>query len=117
VTPPPEGSPAGAISAATGTDLSHTALWSLRTGRVGNPTLKTIHALAKFFHVPPSYFTDDPESEAVAEQIALLTLLRDAGITGTALRALSGLDPDTRRAVTEMLARAAAAHGVPGDGT
>jgi len=82
---------AGAISAATGEELSHTALWKLRTGRSANPTLKTITALAAFFRVPPSYFTDGPDAEDTADQVAMFTMLRDAGISGTGLRALTAL--------------------------
>jgi hypothetical protein len=45
-----------------------------------NPTLKTITALAASFAVPLSYFTDGPDVGPAAP----LTLLCDAGITGTA---------------------------------
>jgi transcriptional regulator with XRE-family HTH domain len=113
--PPPStnASAAAAISAATGTDLSHTALWKLRTGRSDNPTLKTITALAAFFRVPPSYFTDGPDAEAVADQVALLALLRDAGVTGTALRALAEMPAETRRTILDMMGDASASGGQP----
>jgi transcriptional regulator with XRE-family HTH domain len=107
---------AKAITAATGTDLSHTALWKLRTGRADNPTLKTVTALARFFRVPPSYFTDDPDSEAVADQVALLTLLGAAGISGSGLRALLALEPESRRVIAEMIADATrSCPGQPGE--
>jgi transcriptional regulator with XRE-family HTH domain len=104
--PPPTSNTAaaGAISAATGEELSHTALWKLRTGRSANPTLKTITALAAFFGVPPAYLTAGPEADDIAGQLALLIQLRDLGITGAALQALADMPEESRRAVLEIIA-------------
>ena len=45
---------------------------------------------------------------AVVEQAALLTLRRDAGaVAGTGLRSLADMDPETCRAIIEMIASAA----------
>ena len=50
---------AAAIAAATGTELSPTTIWKLRTGRIYDPTLTTLSALARFFDVSLSYFSDE----------------------------------------------------------
>jgi hypothetical protein len=104
--PPPRtnAEAARAISAATGTELSHTGLWKLRTGRTDNPTLKTITALAAFFRVPPAYLTGGPDADEIAGQLTLLVRLRELGISGTALRALAELPEESRRAVLAIIA-------------
>jgi transcriptional regulator with XRE-family HTH domain len=97
-----------AITAATGEKVSGANIWNLRTGRSVNPTLKTLAALAKFFRVPLGYFSDDPEeAESSGGQVALLTLLNDSGITGTALRSLVDLSEESRTMIAEMIASAA----------
>lgn len=46
-------------------------------------------------------------AESIGGQVALLTLLRDSGITGTALRSLADLSPESREMIAEMIASAA----------
>lgn len=96
-----------AITAATGEKVSGANIWNLRTGRSVNPTLKTLAALAKFFRVPIGYFGEGEEAESIGGQVALLTLLRDSGITGTALRSLADLTPESRQMIAEMITSAA----------
>jgi transcriptional regulator with XRE-family HTH domain len=98
---------AAAIHAATGEDISSTTVWKLRTGRADNPQFKTLKALAAFFNVPIGYFGDDEESETLADQLALLTLLRDSGVDRASLRALVHLPDEGRQMVAEFLASAA----------
>src|SRR3954471_1278972 len=43
----------------TGLSISTGYMWMLRTGARSNPTGPRLHALAKFFGKPPSYFYDD----------------------------------------------------------
>ena len=108
--PPPKTNQdaADAIAAETGVDLSSTGFWKLRTGRGGNPTLKTLGALQRFFGVPFNFFSDDPEeAEAVGDEIAVLVLLRQAGITRTALRALVGLSAESQQMINEIIESAA----------
>jgi transcriptional regulator with XRE-family HTH domain len=102
---------AAAITAVTGDDISNTTVWKLRTGRADNPTLKTLGTLSKFFRVPIGYFGEGEEAEDVAGQVALLTLLRDSGVTGTALHSLAGLSPGSRQMIIEMIASAARMEG------
>jgi transcriptional regulator with XRE-family HTH domain len=98
---------AEAIRTVTGEDISYTTVWKLRTGRADNPTLKTLGTLAKFFKVPIGYFGDGEEAESIAGQVALLTLLRDAGVTGAALHSLADLSEPSRQMIIEMIASAA----------
>jgi transcriptional regulator with XRE-family HTH domain len=98
---------AEAIKTVTGEDVSYTTVWKLRTGRADNPTLKTLGTLAKFFKVPIGYFGDDEEAESIAGQVALLTLLRDSGVTGAALHSLADLSEPSRQMIIEMIASAA----------
>jgi transcriptional regulator with XRE-family HTH domain len=96
-----------AIKAATGEDMSHTVIWKLRTGKGDNPTLKTLTALSNFFKVPMSYFGEGEEAESVGDQVALLALLRDSGVSRTALRSLVDLSGESRQMITEMIESAA----------
>jgi transcriptional regulator with XRE-family HTH domain len=98
---------ADAIRKATGEDLSYTAIWKLRTGRGDNPTLRTLTALATFFKVPISYFGEGEEAESVGDQVALLALLRESGVSRTALRSLVELSGESRQMITEMIESAA----------
>src|ERR1700677_3733721 len=79
---------AAAITAATGTELSSTMVWKLRTGRSGNPTMEKLGALARFFTVPLSYFGDDQEWEPSAEDVVLVDLIRRAGVSRSTLRTM-----------------------------
>ncbi|HEX6524730.1 MAG TPA: hypothetical protein VF070_32700 [Streptosporangiaceae bacterium] len=94
---------ADAITAATGEELSSTAVWKLRTGRGDNPTLKTMTALARFFGVPVGYFGEGEAAELIGDELALLTLLRDEGVSRTALRSLADLSSHGRTAVAEII--------------
>jgi hypothetical protein len=98
---------AATIQAVTGEDISSTTVWKLRTGRADNPQLKTLKALATFFNVPVGYFGDDDHSETLADQLALLTLLRDTGVDRASLRALADLPEEGRQMVAEFLNSAA----------
>jgi len=95
---------ADAITAATGEELSSTAVWKLRTGRGDNPTLKTMTAMARFFGVPVGYFGEGEAAEAVGDELALLALLRGNGVSRVALRSLADLSSRGRTAVAEIIA-------------
>jgi len=98
---------AAAITMVTGDDISNTTVWKLRTGKAPNPTLKTLGTLSRFFKVPLGYFGEGEEAESIAGQVALLTLLRDEGVTGTALHSLADLSEPSRQMIIEMIASAA----------
>ncbi|MGW4489104.1 XRE family transcriptional regulator [Amycolatopsis sp. NPDC004368] len=104
---------ARACREATGESFSTTYLWQLRTGRRDNPTKRHLEALAQFFGVPPAYFFDDEQSVKIAEELALLGALRDAGVRDVALRAIT-LSPDGLDTISDMIdaiARREAARG------
>jgi transcriptional regulator with XRE-family HTH domain len=98
------------IHAATGEQISTTTIWKLRTGKLTNPQLRVIEALARTFGVPAGFFLDDYDEERLGlwrEQVELLTLIRDAGITAAEFRAFLGLDAEGRKAVAGLIERAA----------
>lgn len=107
--PPPRtnADAAEAITAATGEEMSSTSIWKLRTGRGGNPTFKTLTALATFFKVPFGYFGDGEDGETAGDLAALLAVLGDAGVTREALRTLADLSLPTRQLVVDVIHSAA----------
>jgi transcriptional regulator with XRE-family HTH domain len=107
---PPDAAPprtsdevARAISAATGTAISGTAVWKLQTGRNENPTLKTLTILATFFAVPLGFFGHDDDAAQIGEAIGLLSLLRQRDITGSVLLTLADLSAGNRLLISEMI--------------
>ncbi|WP_242882661.1 XRE family transcriptional regulator [Actinomadura litoris] len=99
---------AGAITAATGKPITHTALWKLRTGRQTNPQLDTLRAIAEFFRVPLSYFTSDETAEAVGKELDTLALLRDSQLNHGHLRAMATLSPQTQELIAGLIIATAA---------
>jgi transcriptional regulator with XRE-family HTH domain len=97
---------AAAITAATGEEMSSTSIWKLRTGRGDNPTFKTLTALATFFKVPFGYFADGEGGESAGDEVAVLALLREAGVSRDALRSLAELPPETRELVMDVIGSA-----------
>jgi transcriptional regulator with XRE-family HTH domain len=98
------------IHAATGEQISTTTIWKLRNGQLTNPQLRVIEALAKTFGVPAGFFLDDYDQDKLGlwrEQVELLALIRDAGITAAEFRAFLGLDADGRKAVAGLIERTA----------
>ena len=94
---------ANAVTVVTGEEISSTNVWKLRVGKAGNPTLKTLTALSTFFKVPINYFGDGEEAESVADQVALLALMRERGISRAALRSLADLSPSSREMIADMI--------------
>ena len=94
------------IQRATGEDVSYTTIWKLRNGQTQNPQKRVIEALAKTFGVPPAFFFDDYDPAAaglLAEQVEILALIRDSGITAVQLRAIAALPDDARQAVVDLI--------------
>jgi hypothetical protein len=61
--------------------------------------------------LPIGYFGEGEEAESIAGQVALLTLLRDSGVTGAALHSLADLSEPSRQMIIEMIASAARMEG------
>jgi transcriptional regulator with XRE-family HTH domain len=93
---------ADAITAATGVAITHTTLWALTTGRQTNPQLDTLRAIAQFFKVPVSYFTDEDVTE-IAEELQLLASLRDSQLDQGHLRTLAELPPEAQEHIAAMI--------------
>lgn len=94
------------IAKATGQEFSHTTIWKLRNGQAANPQMRLIEALARTFGVPPAYFFDDYDEEhagLLREQVELLALIRDTGVTAAQLRTLLQLSPEALQAVTDLI--------------
>ena len=103
---------AKAIEDRGGPTVSATYIWQLRKGRRDNPTKRHLEALADFFGVSPVYFFDDAEAERIADQLALLTALGDAGARQIAARA-AGLSEGSIQSVREMTDRLRQLEGLP----
>jgi len=95
---------------ARGGSMSVGYLSELRTGKATNPRLDHLKALADYFGVPLSYFTDDAASREIAEEMRLLRALRDNDVRSLALRA-SYLDDETRTALAAIINNMAPADG------
>ena len=94
------------IEKVTGEQFSHTTIWKLRNGQAANPQMRLVQALARTFGVPPAFFFDDYDDEQAGQlmdQVELLTLMRDSGVTSAQLRALAGLTPAARQAVVDLI--------------
>jgi transcriptional regulator with XRE-family HTH domain len=94
------------IEKVTGEQFSHTTIWKLRNGQAANPQMRLIEALARTFGVPPAFFFSDYNDEQAGllrEQVELLALVRDTGVTSAQLRALLELSPGARQAVADLI--------------
>ena len=97
---------AALIEKVTGEEFSHTTSWKLRNGQAANPQMRLIQALATTFGVHPAFFFDDYDQEQAGqlrEQVELLALMRDSGVTSAQLRALAALTPAARQAVADLI--------------
>ena len=105
------------IEKVTGEQFSHTTIWKLRNGQAANPQMRLIEALARTFGVPPAFFFsdyDDEQAGLLREQIELLALVRDTGVTSAQLRALLQLSPGARQAVADLIEHTAQAEAQRG---
>jgi len=92
---------AALIAKVTGEKVSHNAIWKLRNGQAANPTMRLVSALAQVFGVPPGFFYG--QQPIIEDQVELLALVRDSGITSAQLRAFAALTPEARQAVADLI--------------
>ncbi|MDL4770699.1 hypothetical protein [Actinomadura xylanilytica] len=107
---------AAAIADTTGEDISSTTIWKLRTGRQDNPQMKTLTALATFFHIPFGYFGFPTEATPIEEDLTFTALrhhVQNGTVRHDVLRALLDLTPHTRAIVDEMILSAARSDQAP----
>jgi transcriptional regulator with XRE-family HTH domain len=101
---------AALVEKVTGEKISYTTIWKLRNGQAANPQMRLIEALARTFGVPPAFFFEDFDEERAGllqDQIELLAMVRDAGITNIEMRTILGLSPETRQSMIELIQRVA----------
>jgi len=104
----------------TGEEISVTTIWKLRNGQQTNPQMRVVQALATTFGVEPAFFFEDYDEDKLGllqDQVELLALIRDAGITSAEFRAILGMDAQGRSALASLIGRAARAEaqGGPSD--
>src|ERR1700684_559662 len=95
------------IKKTTGEEISYTQIWKLRNGQAQNPQMRLIEAMAKTFGVPAAFFFpefDEKQAGLLQEQVELLAMIRDARVDTAQLRAILGLSPEARRAITDLIA-------------
>ncbi|MGA5819990.1 XRE family transcriptional regulator [Kitasatospora sp. NPDC094028] len=109
-----------------GPTVSHGTIQSIRSGKVTNPGVDSLRALAAFFGVPTGYFTDDEVADVVtarieeikqgADQAAasdeLATVLENQQVRALALR-LGGLSGKAIKAITSIVDGVRAGEGLP----
>jgi transcriptional regulator with XRE-family HTH domain len=108
------------IERVTGEQVSHTTIWKLRNGQATNPQLRVIEAIARTFGVPPSFFFEDYDEQQTGllqEQVEMLAMIRDAGITSTQLRAFVDVPPEAREAFVELVKHTARAEAERAEGS
>jgi ESX-1-secreted protein regulator len=99
---------AALIGKVTGEKVSHNAIWKLRNGQSANPTMRLVNALAQVFGVPAGFFYG--EQPVIKDEVELLALVRDSGITSAQLRAFAALTPEARQAVADLIAHTQQPH-------
>ncbi|WP_042419717.1 helix-turn-helix transcriptional regulator [Streptacidiphilus anmyonensis] len=98
----------------TGFKITASALQQLRTGVNKNPKFETVKALAEWFGVPVSYFSDDEVAEHARAQIAVVAAMRDQGIRRVALRA-AGLSTESLKILSTVIDQARKLEGLEGN--
>jgi transcriptional regulator with XRE-family HTH domain len=102
---------ASGIERSGGPTISASYIWSLRTGKKDNPTMKHLEALAGFFGVAPAYFFNDESSKRIAAQLELIETMRDNDVVEVATRA-SGLSVETLKTIKGFIERARQLEGL-----
>jgi len=77
--------------------------------------MRLIEALARTFGVPPAFFFDDCDEQQAGllqDQVELLALVRDLGVSAAQLRALLEVTPEVRQAIADLITTTARAEAV-----
>lgn len=85
-----------------GITMSAPYLSQLRSGNRTNPSSATMAALANFFRIKPSYFTDDEYYEKLERELSCLATMRENGVRHIALR-VAELSPEAQHEVLERI--------------
>ena|SRR5579863_648891 len=96
--------------------ISYNYLYQLRRGTKTEPGHSRLAAIARFFGVPVSYFTDDePDAARVEQQLeerGVTAALQDQGVRDVAFRA-AGLSPGSLAAIMSVIDNARRLEGLP----
>ncbi len=94
------------IHEVTGEKISATTIWKLRNGQQTNPQLRVIEALARTFGVPAGFFVEDYDEGKLGllrEQVELLAVIWDWGITAAQFKTMFGLDDEGRTVIADLI--------------
>jgi transcriptional regulator with XRE-family HTH domain len=94
--------------------LSVQYLSQLRNGDRTEPSYSRLDAIAKWFGVPVTYFSDDQTFQHADDELRTLNLMRDAGVRDVAFRA-AGLSEQSLALVSALLDTVRKAEGLPED--
>jgi transcriptional regulator with XRE-family HTH domain len=105
------------INEAAGEQVVSVAYLSqLRLGQRKTPSFRILEAIAQFFGVPSSYFSDELTAAQADQQLEFLQAMHDAGVRTVALRA-AGLSEKSLAAVKALIDSARELEGLdPADG-
>ena len=108
---------AAGINAAAGAKvISYNYLYQLRRGTRSEPGHSRLAAIARFFGVPVTYFTDDDETAAgIEEQVEVRKIaaaLEDQGVRHIAFRS-AGLSAESLAAILTVIENARRLEGLP----
>ena len=96
--------------------ISYNYLYQLRRGTKTEPGHSRLAAIARFFGVPVSYFTDDETDaarvERQVEEREVTAALQDQGVRDVAFRA-AGLSPGSLAAILSVIDNARRLEGLP----
>src|SRR5215469_18313500 len=87
---------------AEGITMSAPYLSQLRSGNRTNPSTATMAALANFFRIKSSYFTDDEYYEKLDRELSWLSTMRDDGVRRIAVRTI-GLSQQAQQNIVERV--------------
>lgn len=96
--------------------ISYNYLYQLRRGTKSEPGHSRLAAIARFFGVPVTYFTDDEETAASIEDEVemreIAAALEDQGVRHIAFRA-AGLSAESLAAILTVIENARRLEGLP----
>jgi len=92
--------------------LSVQYLSQLRNGDRSKPSYDLLTAIARFFGVPVTYFSDDDVFQRTEEELRVLALMQDSGVRNLAFRA-AGISEQSLELVTALVEKMRLAEGLP----
>lgn len=110
--PPHTNSEVCDVLAAGGHPISKPYLSQLRSGRRTNPSEETVAALARFFKVNPSYFSDHVYAAKIDHDLELLSQIQGYELRRLSSRAFD-LSEESLNLLTSLADKLRASEGLP----